>query len=153
MRFFTMAWWSGVQTEDDGDPATDYAAHLSAIRELLPPDLLDTEESVSLHDTRLRQLRLLLTDGSLELGLESYAGDGWFTLMYGGVELFESEADPRTGLSGPSGYGDLGYCEIDVLPEGRFEHRLLFSTGIELRVTFQSFRLQQGKHDLPGNPS
>jgi hypothetical protein len=72
---------------------------------------------------------------------------------YSGVEHFESEADPKVGLRGPSGYGDLGYYEIDVLPEGRFEHRLLFSTGIELRVIFRGFGLQQGKHDSPGGPS
>ena len=55
MRFFTMAWWCGVQTGDGGDPSAAYAAHMAAIRDQLPPDLLATEESVSLHDTRLRE--------------------------------------------------------------------------------------------------
>jgi hypothetical protein len=143
MRFFTMAWWCGIQTGVESDPTVDYIAHLSAIRDRLPPDLLATQEAVSLHDTRLRELRLLPNERSLSLVLESYAGDERLTLTYAGVERFESMADPEVGLGGPAGYGDLGYCEVDVLPDGAFEHRLLFSTGIELAVTFREFQLQQ----------
>jgi len=145
VRFFTMAWWYGVQTGAPGDPFADYAAHLTAIRDRLPADLLATEESVSLHDTRLRELRLSVADASLQLGLDSYAGDERLDLVYGSVERFESSADPEVGLVGPAGYGDLGYCEVDVLPGGAFEHRLLFSTGIELVVVFRGFRLQRIK--------
>ncbi len=141
MRFFTMNWWCGVQQGDD-DPRAAYATHLAAIRDRLPPDLLAIQESVSLHDTRLRELRLLVGEGSLVLALESYAGDERFTLVYDGVERFESWADPEVGLQGPAGYGDLGYDEVAVLPGGAFEHRLLFSTGIELVVVFRAFRLQ-----------
>lgn len=138
-----MAWWCGTQTDDAGDPLAAYAAHLAAVRDHLPPDLLATEESVSLHDTRLRELRL--ADGSLLLRLDSYAGDERLTLTYTGVERFESAADPKVCLGGPAGYGDLGYCEVDALPGGTFEHRLLFSTGIELAVVFRGFRLQQAR--------
>lgn len=140
-----MAWWSGEQTDWGGDPSTDYAAHLSAIRYLLPADLLATEDSVSLHDARLRELYLLANEGSLLLCLENYAGDERLTLSYSGVERFESAADPEIGLLGPSGYGDLGYYEIDVLPGGTFEHRLLFSSGIELTVVFRGFELLRGQ--------
>jgi hypothetical protein len=150
VRFFTMAWWCGVQTGEGGDPAADYAAHLAAIRDRLPPDLLATEELVSLHDTRLRELRLLIAEESLSLGLDSYAGDERLTLLYSGVERFESSADPEVGLGGPAGYGDLGYCEADVLPGGAFEHRLLFSTGIELVVVFRKFWLQRTKNAYQG---
>jgi hypothetical protein len=127
------------------DPLPSYAAHLAAVRDRLPPDLLATQETISLHDTRLRELRLLVAEGSLSLGLDSYTGDERFTLVYSGVEFLESSADPNAALGGPAGYGDLGYCEVDVLPDGTFEHRLLFSTGIELAVRFRGFRLQRVK--------
>jgi hypothetical protein len=143
MRFFTMEWWCGVQTGDNSDPASAYAAHLATIRDRLPPDLLATAETMSLHDTRLRKLRLMPGERSLTLELDSYAGDERFTLTYTDVARFESEADPEVGLGGPAGYGDLGYCEVDVLPDGTFEHRLLFSTGIELAVAFRGFQLQR----------
>jgi hypothetical protein len=66
-----MAWWRGVQVGQGGDPAADYAAHLAIIQDRLPLDLLATEESVSLHDARLRELRLLVAEASLSLVLDS----------------------------------------------------------------------------------
>lgn len=151
MRFFTMAWWCGCQTGDAGDAGAGYAAHLAAVRDRLPPDLLATEETVSLHDTRLRELRLLPAENTLTLGLDCHAGDERFILTYSGVERFESHADPDVTLGGPGGYGDLGYCEVDALPGGLFEHRLLFSTGIELAVTFRGFRLRRSDATDPNS--
>jgi hypothetical protein len=138
-----MAWWCGVQTGAVGDPFAAHAAHLTAIRDRLPPDLLATEESVSLHDTRLRELQLSVADATLRLRLDGYGGDEHLHVLYTGVERFESSADPEVGLHGSAGYGDLGYWEVDVLPSGTFEHRLLFSTGIELLVVFRGFGLQR----------
>ncbi len=148
MRFFTMAWWCGTQIGDVGDVFAAYTAHLDAIRNRLPPDLLATEDSVSLHDTRLREL--LLADGTLVMELDSHAGDERLTLIYTGVERFGTTANPNVGLGGPAGYGDLGYCEVDALPSGALEHRLLFSTGIELSVVFHEFSLQRAEHAEPG---
>ena len=140
MRFFTIEWWRGdLETE----PLADYAAHLASVRDCLPPDLLATEEAVSLHDSRLRELHLDVANAVLTLGLDSYAADERFTLVYSGVERFASTADPELGLLGPFGYGDLGYAEVDILPGGAFEHRLLFSTGIELVVVGRDFRLDR----------
>jgi hypothetical protein len=39
--------------------------------------------------------------------------------------------------------GDLGYDEIEVLGGGMFEHRLLFSSGIELAIEFAAFHLEK----------
>ena len=143
MRYFTMAWWGGYPPGEVSDPSADYAAHFAAIRDRLPPDLLVTEEAVSLHDSRLRVLRL--ADGMLTLELDSHAGDERLTLTYTDVERFESSADPEFGLRGPAGYGDLGCCEVDALPSGAFEHRMLFSTGIELAVVLRGFRLERAR--------
>jgi hypothetical protein len=139
-----MGWWYGGEGDD---PSVAYAAHLDAIRDRLPSDLLATQESVSLHDTRLRDLRLVVAEQFLCVDLDSHSGRERFTLAYDGVERFESSADPMVGLKGPAGYGDLGYSEVDVLPAGAFEHRLLFSTGIEMIVVFRDFRLQRAQRD------
>ena len=63
-------------------------------------------------------------------------------LTYRGVERLVSTADPATGLPGPHGYGDLGYDELDAVGPGVFEHRMLFSTGIELPIRFSGCSLQ-----------
>jgi hypothetical protein len=143
VRFFTASWWCGAQNDENGDPTAGYATHLKTIRDRLPPDLLATEESISLHDTRLRNLGLQTVASSLSMALINHAGNEQFLLLYSGVERFESVADPEVGLGGPFGYGDLGYCEVDILPCGAYEHRLLFSSGIELVVVFRGFRLQR----------
>jgi hypothetical protein len=143
VRFFTMDWWCSVESDDRGDPLPKYQEHLASIRDQLPVDLLATQETVSLHDTRLRELRFVVDDSSLVLELESYTGDERFALVYSGVERFESSADPKVGLRGPHGYGDLGYCEVDLRTTGAFEHRILFSTGIELVVVFRTFSLRR----------
>ena len=52
-------------------------------------------------------------------------------------------SDPSVGLGGPHGFGDLGYDEIDVGEDGPFEHRLLFSSGIELAVRFADLIIEQ----------
>lgn len=83
------------------------------------------------------------------LVLDSHTGDERFTLTYAGVERFESSADPAVGLRGPAGYGDLGCRESDALPSGAFEHRLLFSTGVEMAIVFRSFRLRR---ERPAGP-
>ena len=107
----------------------------------------------SLHDARLRQLVVLPTGADTRLVLDSYAGDERFTLTYSGVERVESTADPGAGLGGPHGYGDLGYDEVDVLPSGAFEHRLLFSSGIELAVVFRRFALRRESRAEPPAPA
>ncbi|WP_162668597.1 hypothetical protein [Gemmata massiliana] len=70
---------------------------------------------------------------------DNYAGDEQFVLTYTGIEQVESTADPKVGLGGPYGYGDLGYDELDILPTGTIEHRFLFSSGIELAIAFHNF--------------
>lgn len=143
VRYFTLAWWCGTELEDGPDPGAEYARHLETIRDRLPADLLATQESVSLHDSRLRTLVVTPASGTVQLALESHDGAERFILAYRGVELFESTADPAVGLGGPYGYGDFGYDEVDVLPNGAFEHRMLFSSGIELRVVFAGFELRR----------
>lgn len=140
MQFFTLEWWRGCQTaEQTGDPCTEYARHFDRIRTRLPVHLLTMLESVSLHDSRMRQFVVSPGQQTVQLLLENYAGDERFTLTYRGVERFESWSDPNVGLRGPHGYGDLGYDEVDVLSSGVYEHRLLFSSGIELGIVFHEF--------------
>lgn len=60
-------------------------------------------------------------------------------LSYRGVDGMTIETDPDGVLPGPAGFGDLGYSEIDRPVPDLFEHRLLFSSGLELRVRFREF--------------
>ncbi len=145
MRFFTLEWWRGIQSGDFAkDPFEEYHAYLAIIRDRLPPGLVALQETVSLHDGRLRVLDLSPSNATLVLEVDGDDGSGGlrrFTLRYRGVSSFRSIADPAIGLRGPHGYGDWGYDEADVTEAGQLEHRILFSSGIEFVVQFQDFEL------------
>ncbi len=149
MRFFTMSWWSGAGEEVDPDPVADYQVYLAGIADRLPPDLRAVEESISLHDSRLLAIRLNIAESNLILDLINHAGDAGLTLRYAGVEHFASTADPAVGLRGPAGFGDLGYTEVALRPGEIYEHRLLFSSGIELIVACRGFHFQQQQIAVP----
>lgn len=123
----------------------EYGQYLDSVFATLPAELQRFTSKVSLHDARMRHLHLAA--GILKLKLD---GSGYqaeprsyfkrrFELTYEGVHSLTSTADPEAGLPGPHGYGDLGYDEIEVLANGGYEHRMLFSTGIELHVQFTEF--------------
>ena len=146
MRFFTMEWWRGVQEGRADDPAAAYWAHLDTVRSRLPSDrlpVLDALLSLALHDTNVCRLRLEPAAATLHIVLTNrYAAGERVTLAYSGVKQFASESD-RDGFAG-SGYGDLGYDEVDLSPAGEFVHRMLFASGIELAVVFRGFELLRG---------
>ena len=110
-------------------------------------------ETIQLHDARLRELRI--DGGGRAATLRFDAGDITMregrdvTLRYGGLVTLLSTADPDRGLPGPHGFGDLGNDEFEVLEGGLFEHRLLFSSGIELALRFVTFGLE-ARELVPG---
>lgn len=150
MKFLTFDWWWGGQDragENPSDAYEAYRAHLDAIRDRLPADVLrlegEPDEGVSIHDARLVSLDIDAAAHTLTLVLDGDDGSGGarrFTLSYAGVRSFRSTQSDAPALPGPTGYGDLGYWEVHLAGD-TFEHRLLFSTGIELHVVFEGLTL------------
>ena len=148
MTFFTYDWWKSLQTPTpQANPALDYKLHLGRIRKHLTSELLRLEEGISLHDGFLRRLRLDVAAGRMEMTIDL---DDWdkppcaVQLLYGAVSIVESTAPRNDILGGQFGFGQLGYLETDVT-DGGFEHRILFSSGVELRIAFGGFHLKLGK--------
>lgn len=144
MKFFTLDWWCGLQVLDHYDPIPEFQKHLSSIRDRLPAGLLSLQESISLHDARLRRMEYHCQSDALTLHLEGDDGNGGlrlFTLRYSHVVSFTTHADPEIGLPGPHGFGEVGYDEADIDADGSFEHRLLYSSGIEMQIIFRGFEL------------
>jgi len=149
MKFYTIHWWCGIQSGDASDPMDAFRDHLDSIRDQLPSDLLVLQDSVSLHDARLHLFSHDASTKTLTLTLHGGDGSGGlrvFTLLYRNVISHRFSSDPDVGLPGPNGFGDLGYDEPDVLPSDLFQHRLLFSSGIELQVDFSDFKLEYQDH-------
>lgn len=144
MKYFTLKWWLGLQDGRGEDPVEAFQDHVASIQDVLPKDFRTLSESVSLHDARLRRMEFDAATQTLEMKLDACGGGGKsrkLTLRYLQVDSFLSTANPALGLPGPFGYGDLGYDEPHRLADGRFEHRILFSSGIELRIRFSNFQL------------
>jgi len=63
-----------------------------------------------------------------------------YELEYAGVVTVAVRRDASENLPGPAGLGHLGYDEFELLEPGTFEHRLLFSSGVETLIRFRAFR-------------
>ena len=149
MKFYTIEWWCGIQSGDASDPMDAFREYLDSIRDRLPSDLLVLQDSVSLHDARMHLFSHDASRRTLSLTLHGDDGSGGlrvFPLLYHGVVAHRFSSDPDVGLPGPNGFGDLGYDEPDVLSDDLFQHRLLFSSGIELQVDFSNFKLEYRDH-------
>jgi hypothetical protein len=141
-----MQWWAGGG-DDVQKPMNEYQSYVESILTKLPDSLQKLSMDVSLHDAHLRIFSFDALTKTLQLELDGFSFDetlnAYFDrsiqLTYEDVRAISSAADPETGLAGPHGYGDLGYDEVEILAPNFYEHRMLFSTGIELKVQFSNF--------------
>ena len=154
MKYFTLDWWIATQlsyveagSEKDAEIASldsaamAYRPYFESVRDRLPSRYVDLSNEVTIHDGHVRHLSL--REGTLRIVLD--ASDiterelRRVALTFRGVDQIEAISDPMKYLAGPSGFGDLGYDEIEVVCDGVFKLSLLFSSGIELQITFREF--------------
>jgi hypothetical protein len=137
MKYFTFDWWSGLN--EDETAASRYWAYLDSVRGLLPPAIQRFHEGCTLHDSEVIELRVEPMEARAVLSLAGSSLDGGpcnYRLEYLGLASFVTR---NAKGDGPLG-GPIGFDEFEVLPEGHTEHRLLFSSGIEVELRFQDFR-------------
>jgi hypothetical protein len=147
MKYFTIDWWRG-DAECDFE---QYRSYLESIRPQLPTQLADFVDNISLHDAQIIHFHLDVAHGRLEFLLSAlFPSDGPaeleyhnLQLVYQGVSGFYSTATPQKALGGPASFGELGYDEIELLSEQLYEHRLLFSSGIEMQIQFKDIQWQR----------
>lgn len=154
MKYFTVNDWSNWN--ESAATVVAYRSYIQSIRSLLPKDLqllTGTGGSVSLNDGEIEGLEISIEAKSVIIVINGKWIDGTvvgariFHLIYEDVVSVTSKIDPAAkGLHG-SGYGDHGFDEIEVLGSGIYEHRMLFSSGIELHIRFREFRLDY--QDIP----
>ena len=121
MKYFTLDWWRG------GDPKAvqRYSAYVHSVRPHLPAEVGRFLDEVNLHDARLRTLEVDVVDHRLDMGLDGfhYGLDGnevsrrSISLSYLNLQRMRTTDDPTESLPGPDGFGDLGYDEIELMPD------------------------------------
>lgn len=141
MKHFTFKWWSG-ECPDDG-VADAYWQYIESVKARFPSLVQSFITEHTLHDSRLLSLEVNTEQKELQIRLNgfnmSFNNQLAFALRYKGLRRFLSLGNTGYPLGGPGGFGDLGYDEFEILDNGFFVHRLLFSTGIEIQIEFATF--------------
>jgi len=149
MKYFTLDWWNGVQEfENAKDPHSAYEKYFESVKADLPVSFRQLHAGSLLHDGDLVMLKYCGVDGLLDMKINNDDGKGNLRevlLNYCGVTLFESCSIQEKGLPGPLGYGDFGFDEVEIL-ENCFEHRMIFSSGIEINIRFDDMKLSYHDH-------
>jgi hypothetical protein len=158
MKYFTPEWWA-MEVESPEAVVTDYHLYIASIRSRLSPSLLSLHEEVSLHDSVVRGFMADLKIDTVLITLEGWTNpwspDGKtgrrFNLRYEGVTAIEN-TNMGGWVSELLDNSDLGYSEIELLSEDLWEHRMLFASGIELKIRFEKFGLKYEPFDwVPRN--
>ena len=139
MKYFTTEWWDG-RCEDDR-PIRRYLEYFSSVAGDLPPALVEFERMHTLHDARVNTIDSSFKNGSVALSFlgwdKSFQERIGYVLEFGGVIRF-SQSLPR-GRTNERELGDLGYWEFELC-ESSVEMRLLFESGAEFSIEFESFK-------------
>ena len=158
MKYFTLDDW----ISDQGDEfrgmdvvrqiRQEYEDYLVSVADRMPPDLLQLHQTVRLYDGALRSLEVNIGQKQAIFLIDTYPIDAAnrlhlraIILQYDQVSSFHSTADPQKGLFGHYGYGDIGNDEFELLADGLFEHRLVFSSGVHLSIKFRGFSFRDVK--------
>jgi len=148
MKYFSLDSWDILYS--DNKNATEYETYLSRFRMLLPKNmqsLTDRNSDISLNDSTVQSIETLTQEQKVEIFLngrwikETVVGPRIFRLEYKGVTRVTSAVASNLHGLFDGGYGVHGFDEVEVLAAGLFEHRMLFSSGIEISVQFSDFVL------------
>lgn len=141
MKHFTFEWWSG-ECPDNG-AADAYWQYIKSVKARFPALVQSFITDCTLHDSRLLRLEVETEKKELRIYLHgfdmSFKNQLAYEPRYKNVIRLLSFGNTEQPLGGPGGYGDLGYDEFEILDSGFFAHRLLFSTGIEIHIEFDTF--------------
>lgn len=140
MKYLTREWYDGGHDDDVYFAYRRYLTRISArltapVLALALSDLHDARFLDVAHDAGARSLALRLRTGFRRIG---YAD---LLLRYGGVDLSAVGGVPPALLADPR--TEVIYHEVDVLDDGRFEHRLLLSPGGEVTLRFDGLEIAQ----------
>lgn len=156
MNYFSIECWSDY--ERITSIRTLYSSYIDSVRSQLPESLKSLTGgggSISLNDANIKHLVISLDNSTLDIVMDGkwiqgvVTGLRVFHLSYAGVTQMASVIDPDVDGLSESGYGDHGFDEIEVLGNNLYEHRMLFSSGIELRIRFHDFHLYHS--DVPNS--
>jgi len=145
-----MAWWANrCEPESVID---EYCQFVASVRGVLPATVTAFIDRHTLHDAVVRRFDVTMDQKSARLSADGFDcelnGSVAYDLQYAGVaEVVVLNGDDEA-LGGPTGLGDLGYDEFEPIDGGLVEHRMLFSTGVEITIRFREFAFSADPHKV-----
>ncbi len=149
MRWFTREWVDGDVTDEEQERRISaYEAHVAHVRPSLAHGAEQLLDAVNLHDALLRfwryepgvELLLEVVTGDLQVGYEDVQ------LRYGSAEIDSDTAQVLESLRGRKGV-EMLYDEVDVTPDGRYEHRIIAWPTGEAAIRFSDLGVQRRPRD------
>jgi len=138
MKYFTQQWVRGDMTDDESDAVVPaYWDYLTTLLPKMPPVVQELATTVNVHDALIEMV--VFHRAAQHLRLELLVGD--LQEGYTGIHLSYSNAvfDPAMlKVIASDLESEVLYDELDVLPNGHFEHRILFWPYRELVISFDS---------------
>jgi hypothetical protein len=133
-------------TDELEKPARAFCDYFDSVREALPSSVIQLWDEYTLHDAQLTALKVDFDANEVTMDLHGFVGglseQCQYHLVFSGVVQLLTEGSPERPMGGPGGFGHLGYYEFEVLGDGLFESRMLFSTGTELTLQWSGLRVQ-----------
>ena len=145
MKWFTREWASGGLIDSEWEERNRrYASHLESVR----ADLLDGSDAlvtdVNLHDAQVQSwsfepdgsFLLTVLIGDLQVGYETV------TLRYEAATTHPS-ANELSELHLGSKGTEIRYDEVDITPNGNYQHSILIHPAGELDISFKSIEVRR----------
>jgi len=153
MKYFTIDNWMHDEGPLSGT-TKQYENYFLSIKKKLPKKLQEFYEKYNFFDGTIVNLSmdLLRKEGKLKMFIydNQEVDEHEAHLFFKNLHLCVFKTNLQKHVNGPlDGFGDIGYDEIELLNDSRWELRLLFSTGIELEVQFEDFDFEI----LPPSPN
>lgn len=149
IKYFTMKWWLAFQGDmpkkEQRRPQKEYDLCYASVKKQLPKQFVDFDKSYSLHDATLLKLRFNAEKQQLKIKVilaivhEKFIEGRNGTLTYSGVTNFSISKPAEHSPASSDNYAFLLADEIEVISPDVFEHKILFSSGVEFDITFTYF--------------
>jgi hypothetical protein len=144
MKYFTL------KRDVTEKQLTKYLKYQSSIKDKFPPQYFVLTKKIILHDAEVYQITFNGKELSFSISardIKSRQGniESWYSvvMVYSQVSELHYSKEAKNDYQLKS-LGRLLYDEIEIL-RGKFQHRVLFESGMEFEVTFEKFDFKVGK--------
>ncbi len=151
MKYFTREWCSGGLSDEENDRIwEDYKKYIKDIYWKLPFVLKILTNDISLHDGIIKKTYFYVKEGVLEFsGIFGDLQIGYFGLNIKYFDVYKMDTAFLKSLFYKE-KAEILYDEIEILPDNKYSHKLIFTNGKEMEIIFNDIELKI-TNEIPAN--